>query len=281
MMDGAARALSNCPHAGFEGDTLTHRQSRLQVRDVGINIRRTGAGRPLLFLHGAGGVMTWMPFFDALGEHREVIVPDHPGFGLSDEGRWIGSIGDLALFYLDLIEELDLRDFDLVGNSLGGWLAAEIAIRNLSRIRSLTLISPAGIRIRGIPCGDNFIWSAEEQVRNVYHDQAFADRILGQTLDPEQVTISLRNRFASTRFGWQPRWFNPDLEKWLHRIKVPAQVIWGEDDKLLPAAWASRWKDCLPDARVALLPRCGHLPHVELADQTARIVTEFLKGVAA
>jgi pimeloyl-ACP methyl ester carboxylesterase len=185
------------------------------------------------------------------------------------------------LFYLDLIDQLGLQDIDLVGNSLGGWLAAEIAVRNLSRIRSVSLIAPAGIRVRGMPCGDNFIWGPEEQVRNLFHDQAFADRVLGQTLDEAQMTIQLRNRFAATRFGWQPRWFNPDLEKWLHRIKVPAHVIWGDDDRLLPSGWAPHWKSCLPSATLTMIPRCGHLPHVEHADQTARAVIDFLKGVAA
>jgi pimeloyl-ACP methyl ester carboxylesterase len=260
---------------------LTHQQNMIEVSGTKVNLRRCGSGKPLLFLHGASGVMTWMPFFDALGEHREVLVPDHPGFGLSDEGRWLGSMGDLAMFYLDLIEQLDLRDIDLVGNSLGGWLAAEIAVRNLSRIRSVSLIAPAGIRVRGMPCGDNFIWGPEEQVRNLFHDQSFADRLLGQTLDEAQVNISLRNRFAATRFGWQPRWFNPDLEKWLHRIKVPAHVIWGDDDKLLPSGWAPHWKACLPDAKLTMISGCGHLPHVEHADKTARALVDFLKGVAA
>ena len=260
---------------------MAHQQSKITVQGVAVNLRRSGSGRTMLFLHGAGGVMAWLPFFDELSAHRSLLVPDHPGFGLTDEARWISSVGDLAMFYLDLLEELDLTDVDLVGNSLGGWLAAEVAVRNLSRIRSVTLLAPAGIRIKGVPCGDNFIWSPEEQVRNVFHDQAFAERMLAMPMDEAQADMALRNRFGATRYGWQPRWFNPDLEKWLHRIKVPSHVIWGDDDRLLPTAWSALWKERLPNAKLTMIPHCGHLPHVEQADQTARAVIDFVKGVAA
>ena len=124
----------------------------------------------------------------------------------------------------------------LIGNSLGGWLAAEILIRDRSRFQSLVQLAPAGIRVKGVPCGDNFIWGPEEAVRNLYHDQAFADRILALTPSEEQMDVMLRNRFTVAKLGWQPRWFNPDLEKWLHRIKLPALIVWGDDDKIMPPA---------------------------------------------
>jgi pimeloyl-ACP methyl ester carboxylesterase len=94
----------------------------------------------------------------------------------------------------------------------------------------------------------------------------------------EQMDVMLKNRFTVAKFGWQPRWFNPDLEKWLHRIKLPALVIWGGDDKIMPREYAGLWRERLPDARLILLPECGHLPHVEHADVVARHVLDFLKG---
>src|SRR5580700_7092282 len=107
--------------------------SELNVRDVTIKLHRAGRGPTVLFLHGAGGVPQWLPFFDALAERHEVLVPEHPGFGGSDDPKWIRSMPDLAMFYLDLVEEAWLDKVHLIGNSLGGWLAAEILIRDRSR----------------------------------------------------------------------------------------------------------------------------------------------------
>lgn len=255
--------------------------TELKIRGVTVKLHRAGRGPTVLFLHGAGGVPQWLPFFDAITEHHEILVPEHPGFGGSDDPPWIRSVSDLALFYLDLVEEAGLDNIRLIGNSLGGWLAAEILIRDRARFRSLVQLAPAGIRVKGVPCGDNFIWGPEEAVRNLYHDQEFADRILALTPTEAQIDVMLRNRFTVAKFGWQPRWFNPDLEKWLHRIKLPALVLWGDDDKIFPPAYGALWHERLPDARLVVLERCGHLPHIEQAAVTARHVLTFLEGVAS
>jgi pimeloyl-ACP methyl ester carboxylesterase len=254
--------------------------SELRVRDVAVRLHRAGGGPRVLFLHGAGGVPQWLPFFDMLAERHELLVPEHPGFGGSDDPPWIRSIGDLAMFYLDLVEQEGLDRVHLIGNSLGGWLAAEILIRDRARFKSLTQLAPAGIRVKGVPPGDNFIWGPEEALRNLYHDQSFADRILSVKPSEEQLDVMLRNRFTVAKFGWQPRWFNPDLEKWLHRIKLPALILWGEDDKIMPPAYAAPWRERLPDARLVMLENCGHLPHVEHAARVAREIGAFIEGMA-
>src|SRR3982075_4314510 len=189
--------------------------TEVRVRDVRIKLHRAGNGPTVLFLHGAGGVSQWLPFLDALAEHYDLLVPELPGFGGSDAPPWIRSMPDLAMFYLDLVEEAGLDRIHLIGNSLRGWLAAEILIRDRSRFKSLVHIAPAGIRVKGVPCGDNFIWGPEEAVRNLYHDQSFADRILALTPTEAQTDVMLRNRFTVAKFGWQARWFNPDLEEWV------------------------------------------------------------------
>src|SRR5260370_20307135 len=108
--------------------------SELKVRRVAIRLHGAGHGPTVLFLHGAGGVPQWLPFFDALGEHYELLVPEHPGFGGSDDPPWIHSMSDLAMFYLDLVEEAGLDRVHLIGNSLGGWLAPEVLIPDRSRV---------------------------------------------------------------------------------------------------------------------------------------------------
>lgn len=247
------------------------------VQGVTIRLHRLGHGAPVLFLHGAGGLAQWLPFYDALGDGFELLVPEHPGFGASDDPPWIRDVPDLAMFYLDFIEALRLDRFHLIGHSLGGWVAAEMLVRDRARCRSLTLIAPAGVRIKGLPSGDLFIWNPEETQRNLYYDQSFADAVLAQRPSEEQIDVMLKNRFTATKFGWQPRWFDPHLEKWLHRIKLPTLVIWGEDDKIFPVAYAERWRELLPEARVVTLARCGHVPQLEQAQAVIAETRAFLK----
>jgi pimeloyl-ACP methyl ester carboxylesterase len=252
------------------------KELRHRVRDVGVRLWRAGAGTPLVFLHGAAGPPPWGAFFEALAAKCELIVPEHPGFGLSDNPAWIRNVADLAMYYLDFLDGLGLPPVHLVGQSLGGWVAAEVAARNATRLKSLTLVAPAGLRVNGVPCGDNFIWSAEETARNLYHDQAFAERIIAHTPSEQEAEIMLTNRFTAAKLGWDPRWFNPALERWLHRVTLPTLVLWGRDDKFLPSDYAKRWGACIPQARVELIADCGHLPHVEKAEITAQKVLGFV-----
>lgn len=255
---------------------MTVREVNHRVRDISVRLLRDGRGEPLVFLHGAGGFPRWLPFFKKLAERYEVLIPEHPGFGKSDNPPWIRNIADLAMYYLDFLDELGVAHIHLVGHFLGGWIAAELAVRNTTRLASLTLLAPAGIRVKGIPSGDNFIWSAEEAERNLFHDPALADAPLSRTATEEEADIELTNRFMAAKFGWEPRWFNPALDRWLHRIKVPTLVIWGEHDKLFPSAYAKAWKMGVPNARVEIVPQCGHRPHIERIDTTVQAILEFL-----
>jgi pimeloyl-ACP methyl ester carboxylesterase len=255
-------------------------QTKHQVRDIAVRLYRDGAGEPVVFLHGSAGVPPWSPFFEKLAARCELTVPEHPSFGASDNPASIRNVGDLALYYLDFLDGLG-RKVHLVGHSLGGWIAAELAVRNSTQLKSLALIAPAGVRIKGVPSGDNFIWTPEETARNLFHDQKFAELRVArdQAMTEEEADLALTNRFAAAKFGWEPRWFNPALERWLHRIKPPTLVLWGAEDKLLPSGYADVWKQRVPDVRVEIIPACGHLPLVEKADQTADTLLGFIGGV--
>jgi pimeloyl-ACP methyl ester carboxylesterase len=247
-----------------------------KVRDVNVRMLRGGSGPPAVFLHGANGLPQWLPFFEMLAAKCDLHIPEHPGYGTSDNPSWLRNIGDLAMYYLDFLDGLGADKVHLVGQSLGGWAAAEVAIRNCSRIASLTLLAPAGIRVKGKPCGDNFIWDAQESVRNLYHDQTIADQILAVPISDEQADIMLGNRFTTAKLGWEPRWFNPALERWLHRISVPTLVIWGENDKLFPTDYAARWGERVPNCKVKIVAQCGHVPAIEKPDVTAKLTLEHI-----
>lgn len=246
------------------------------VSGVKVFVRRSGKGSPVLFLHGAAGITEWSPFFQNLSETREVWVPDHPGYGLSDDPKWIRNLSDLSMFYLDLIETIGPEvGFHLVGHSLGGWLAAEIAIRNLKGINRISLISPSGLRLKGVPRGDYFIWNAEERARNFVYSNSLQESMLSATLADDQIDIDIKNKQSTAKFAWQPRSFNPDLEKWLHRVKVPVQIIWGANDKVIPVAYGDLWKRSLVGSELFILRECGHLPTIEQPDELLKIITGF------
>ncbi|HKT20556.1 MAG TPA: alpha/beta fold hydrolase [Stellaceae bacterium] len=254
--------------------------STVKIRDVSIKLHRAGKGETVLYLHGADGLTQWLPFFDALTERYELLVPEHPGFGGSDDPPLIRSVSDMAMFYLDFLETLELKNLHIVGHSLGGWIAAEMLIRDRARARSLALIAPAGLRVEGVPSGDIFIWNREELLRNIFHDPAYAEIALGLKLSEDQVDLMLKNRFTATKLGWQPRWFDPDLDKWLHRIKRPALILWGAEDKVMPAAYAKAWQERIPGSRLVMIEKCGHVPQVEKLKETFAPLDAFLTEVA-
>jgi pimeloyl-ACP methyl ester carboxylesterase len=237
-----------------------------------IHLRRGGTGAPLLFLHGASGAPVILPFMEKLAQRFEVLVPEHPGYGRSAEPAWLENIHDVAYFYLDLLKRLALRDVTLVGNSMGGWIAMEIAVRDTSRLKSLVLVSPAGIRAPGVQPADIFLMSDEQLVRSLFHDQALAEARLAVPQTPEMVEVALKNKHTTARLAWEPRLHDPHLPKWLHRIDVPVKIVWGRQDRILPVAFLDEYRRLLPEAEIHVVEGAGHLPHAEKPEEFVELV---------
>ena len=261
------------------GGATVWAQSSVTIAGCKIRMLRGGKGAPLLYLHGAGGGGVWLPFMDDLAKHYDVIAPEHPGFGLSETPDWLDNIQDMAFFYLDLIEALGLERLHLVGTSLGGWIAAEIAIRDCSHLLSMTLVAPAGIHVKGVAKGDIFLWSPEQMTRNLFHDPKFVEAALARPVTPEDEDAQMKNRFMTARLGWQPRLYDPMLMKWLHRARVPTKIIWGEEDKVIPATYAATYAALIPGASVEMIAECGHLPHIEKKDRLVSAIVTHAEGV--
>jgi pimeloyl-ACP methyl ester carboxylesterase len=240
-----------------------HATTKLTVRGCNIKLMRGGAGEPLLILHGASGAGAWLPFMQALAEKFDVIVPEHPGFGDSDTPEWLDTIHDLAYFYLDVLAQLDLHRVHLVGTSLGGWIAAELAIRATQRLASLTLVGAAGIHVNGVVQLDPFLRTDEQRIRDFFHDDKLANEMVARLVKPELEDVAMKNRVATARVSWQPRGYDPHLAKWLHRIDVPTLLIWGTSDRLFPKEYAFEYQRLIPGAKAVIIPECGHVPHVE------------------
>ena len=244
------------------------------IRGLKLKVQEAGSGEPLLFLHGAGG-SNWSPMLDRLAETFRVIAPEHPGFGRSQIPEWMMSISDLALFYLDFIEAQGLKDVHLAGHSLGGWLTGEIAIRNTSRLKSVTLMAPAGIANPDAPFGDIFLWTPEESARAQFHNQELAEKRLAVKPD---LDIVLQNKAAVARLAWQPRLANPQLKYWIHRIDKPATLVWGREDKVVPYACHGAWVEGIKGLKLFTLEECGHAIHNEKPNEAAAHIAKFCTG---
>ena len=244
-------------------ELLQNRQTVL-VNGSAMSYRRRGRGEPLLFLHGSACIAEWPPVLAELAEHYDVIVPDHPGFGHSPSPPWLDNIHDVAYAYLGFMEALKLRNVHVAGHALGGWIACEIAIRCDRDFRSLALIAPMGIRVPGVRKLDTFLMSPEAVIEHSYLDPIpYLPKARPDNGDEEAVEIYLQDQLTYARLGWQPRLFDPHLDKWLGRIAIPTVLLWGESDRVIPAAYAGAFADLIPGASVAMIPNAGHYPHIE------------------
>jgi len=251
--------------------------SAVTVRGCRIRLMRGGAGDPLLYLHGASGA-SWLPFLQTLSRRFDVIAPEHPGFGASDTPDWLDNIHDLAYFYLDLFQELNLAGVHLVGNSLGGWVAAEVAVRSTQHLASLTLAGSAGLSVPDVAQLDAFLMSDEERLQNFFYDAKKAKEMIARVLSSDMEDVALKNRTITAKLSWQPRSHDPHLHKWLHRIDVPTLLVWGDTDRLFPKEHALAFEKAIPGAKLVTIAKCGHVPQIEQPDAFAAALEDFIDG---
>jgi pimeloyl-ACP methyl ester carboxylesterase len=258
---------------------MPHSEDKISVGGATVRLFRggpTGVGAPpLVFLHGAGGHTGWMPFLDELANRFAVFAPEHPGFGQSDDPPWLDEVGDLAYFHLDLMKALGLDQVHLVGTSLGGWIAAELAVRNTARLASLTLVGAVGITAGGEPIDDIFRMPDGENLRRFYADPERAARRLGDLVKAD-MSIVAKNRATVMRLAYRPRFHNPGLARWLHRIDVPTLLLWGAEDGLVPPRFGEAYRTLIPGSRLVILPRAGHAPFDEQKDAFLAALLDFI-----
>lgn len=250
------------------------------IHGLEIEILTRGRGRPLLFLHPEIGLDPAAPIVDRLADGRQLIVPSHPGFGRSAITKSMTTVDDLAYFYLDLLDELDLRDVALVGVSFGAWVAAEIAVKSTARLTHLVLADAIGIKVgdretRDIP--DIFALTESQYLELAYADPAAAKVDYTAKAEAELKAVA-RNREATARYAWSPYMHDPKLKGRLHRIRIPTLVLWGEKDRLTTPAYGQAYAAAIPGARFELIERAGHFPHIEQPDAFARETLTFLSG---
>ena len=251
----------------------------MTVHDVRLEIVERGHGRPILWLHGEEGLDPSAPFLDGLAAHGRVLAPSHPGFGHCPDADGVETVDDLSYLYLDLLAARDLREVVVVGASLGGWIAAEMAVKCADRLGGLVLVAPLGIKVgdretRDIP--DIFALHPEEVARLQYRDPArFA--VDHTTLSDDQLTVIARNREATAQYVWEPYFHNPKLRRRLHRVAVPTLLLWGADDRFVtPGYYGAAYRAATPGARLETIARAGHFPHLEQPEALVERVGRFL-----
>ncbi len=245
-----------------------------------VRIDERGSGRPMLVLHGGGGPQTVAGIASALSSRAYVLTPVHPGFAGEPRPEWFDSIGDLALTYLDLLERLDLRDVMVVGSSIGGWIAAELAVRDTTRLSSIVLVDAVGIQVEGHTIANVFSLTPDELLALSFHNPA-AFRIDPITLGPEQVAVTAANFQALKVYDQGQGMGDPKLRRRLARVRIPALVVWGESDGIVDPDYGRAYAQSLPNARFTLIPEAGHLPQIEQPERLLTLVWEFADSITA
>ncbi|HIF73240.1 MAG TPA: alpha/beta hydrolase [Dehalococcoidia bacterium] len=255
-----------------------------------VDVLEGDSGDPLLFLHGVAG-LEWTPFLERLSANHTVIAPRTPGFGESTGSEKLHDIHDLVMFYLDLLDELELDHLPLVGHSLGGMFAAELAAVQPGRFTHTVLASPFGLWDDASPVVDLFAISLEELAAAMYADAesdaavaiATAPQARMTEVDPDteegQATIHyLVERAKSMSTAAKYLWPIPNrgLSKRLHRVTQPTLIIWGESDGIIPASYASQFASAIPNATAQLISNAAHMVIEEQPDQVVQLIEGLL-----
>jgi pimeloyl-ACP methyl ester carboxylesterase len=284
-MVGQDRALAGLDTTGSNGNERERTsmiESLVSIRNGLFRtfVRSEGEGDPLLFLHGVGGPGGWPPFLADLARSFRVIAPDHPGFGRSEGLEHLDDVVDLALYYTEFIEAMGLEQPYLVGHSLGGMLAAEVAAIAPELASKLVLIAPLGLWLDDHPVMDFFSATPEELTAAIFHDpnSAIAQEMLIKPSEPEaQLEAALertKNLSAAGKFLWPI----PDrgLKKRIHRIVAPTLLLWGASDRLVPPIYGEVFLQRINRARLAIFTGASHMLPFEKTDECIEVVTDFL-----
>lgn len=264
------------PHANpSESPSIrTVRPSR--IGEVQVSFQDLGRGRPYLVLHGGAGPMSVEGFARTLSgrDGTRVILPTHPGFGGTPRPERLNTVRGLAEVYVALLDELDLHDVTLFGNSIGGWLAAEIALLASPRVHGLVLVDAGGIDVAGHPAAEVSTLTPDRLSALAYHDPARF------RIDPTQQTEAQRtamaaNRSAMTVYAGRGKGSDPTLRERLRSITVPTLVLWGESDGIYDPEYGRAYAEAIPGSTFRLVPAAGHLPQLEAPQEVLRLLLAF------
>ena len=256
-------------------------EETVKVDGTNLRVIKGGTGNPLLILHDELGFPGWLRWNSELAKTRTLLVPLHPGFGATDRAEWIMNIRDMAGFYARYLKEQKLAPIDVIGFSLGGWIAAEMAANNPSQFRKMVLVAPEGIRP---PEGEGYILDffqvmAPQHFAATMHNPAEVPELAqlygGQ--GPEAFELWEDARAQTALLAWQPYMFNPSLSHLLEgTVKSPTLIVWGRDDKVVPISAAAVYQKSIKGSKLVTIEGAGHRPEIEKSEQFIKEVQSFL-----
>jgi pimeloyl-ACP methyl ester carboxylesterase len=254
-------------------------EQTISVGGIDVHTWVGGQGEPLLVLHGAGGNRGFTRALTALADRYSVWAPTHPGFGRSGDAEWMEGVDDLARFYLWFIDAARLGRPHVLGHSIGGWTAAEMAVMSPGSLGRLVLVAPAGLKPESGEILDIFYYPPPKLFELTVHDPATIpewDALFAAPPTPAQQEIAVRNREMTARLTWKPYMHNPRLPYFLPRVGNRTLLVWGREDRIVPLVCGEQYRRLLPAATLTVLERCGHLPPIEQPEAVARWVLDFL-----
>lgn len=261
--------------------TPTEPTSRTVTIATGIPITITEFGAnndngAVLYLHSGAGPRTITGLAAALSEHVYGIVPTHPGFDGTPRPDGLDTIADLADAYLDLLDELDLSGVMVVGSSIGGWIAAEMALRdNRGRLGALVLVNAVGIKAKGADQVVDTRQLAPPQMSQLSFANAAFRPDFASFTDEQRAGMAANQKTLSV-YGGEAFTHDPKLRRRLHRITIPTLVLWGEQDGIAPLGYGRDYADAFGDSRFTPIPDAGHFPQVEQLGATLAAIGDFV-----
>ncbi|WP_433733914.1 alpha/beta fold hydrolase [Nocardia sp. CA-129566] len=242
-----------------------------------LTIAESGSGPTILVLHGGAGPASVAGIAEHLSRTFHVLMPTHPGWHGTPMRS--GGIGDLARAYLDLLHDRELDDVLVIGSSIGGWIAAEMAVRDDEhRIAGLVLIDATGVWFDDTPIIDFFALDARGVAEHSYHDPA---RFYQDPADipAAQSAVRQANMVALRHYAADPYMHNPQLLPQLAAVTTPTLLLWGESDRIVTPAYGAAYATAFGNARFEIIPAAGHMPHLEQPEATFAHIDAFLPAL--